>query len=310
MKPSPFLMVAAPIYVPLDDKDRMKEVARFRSKKPLPKRMLTDQFWRPFLESADSFNKMARAIADEQGWGLDHSRKLLATAMCEHMRRDKQLEYFAELLRSVDDHRLHQWCVAQLARSAKWSEDPKALGAMGMIEAAERAVRLQGDDDEQSEAQDLSGASEALAMEMLVLRQPAGEYGFADFPRTDYARRSPHGLKLAALREELVVVSAEPVMFMMLGSTGPELSYLAWSGPTIGWDEESPDPVGLVQSSYVEWAVRVFAFGDALPALIEQRNNLVENPGLLRKLLRPGYERARDVICDALFTYPASRAAR
>lgn len=307
VRSSIFLKVAAPIYVPLDDMDRLAQVTHFEWEVVKPS-IANDEFWKPFLAARDSFDKMAAAISDQHGWPSKHARMMLATAMGMYQLVPSEPEKSIIVINAVKDLRLWRWCTAQLARAAlsiqKAFLPNHKSGAEKSIAIAEKYVRT-GDPDSLDDVWSEGTPSDVATFieDVRYVRQEAVENG--GFLETDALSPKARGLsiELRELGEDL------PGTWMMLGSPATELAYLAWSGALIGQDDDSPDPVGNLTFPYMFWAMRVFAFGHAFEALskyISRSGNVGEafTINVLKEELLKGYAAGNDVLKAALLSYP------
>lgn len=308
---SPFLICAAPIFVNLDDKERVEQAAMAFNDDLVSAEVADDTFWKPFLAARNSFDKMATAIAEEHGWGLSDARRMLAVAMGVYMDRWAP-ELTANLIQSTEDDRLLQWCVSQLARFATWKDGPYEIGALKLIESAESYVRSYRYGKEEGNrsllySEDWPTNVQLFLDEMNTDRQNIALEGGVLDDFTQYAIEAYGRPTLREVRTGIYMVDPEASSFMMIGSAGPELTYLAWSGPLIGQDEESPDPMQYVTMPYLAWATRIFAYGYVMDKLIKYAGasggQYVTEKGL-KAVLRKGYIRAREVLKEALITYP------
>lgn len=308
---SPFLVCAAPIFVNLDDKERVEQAAKAFNGDLVSAEAADDTFWKPFLAARNSFDKMANAIAEEQGWGLDDSRRMLAVAMGAYM-DSVAPESASYLIQSTEDDRLLQWCVSQLARFATWKDGPYEIGALKLIESAESYVRSYRYGKEEGNrsllySEDWPTKVQLFLDNMSMDRQTTALVGGTLDDFSQYAIEAYGRPYLREVRTGIFPFDPEASSFMMIGSTGPELTYLAWSGPLIGQDEESPDPMQYVTMPYLAWATRIFAYGYVMDKLIKYAGasggQYVTEKGL-KAVLRKGYIRAREVLKEALITYP------
>lgn len=312
VRSSLFLICAAPIFVDLDDKDRVEQAARAFQSSIVDPKVVNDTFWNPFLAAKNSFDKMAIAIAEEHGWGLDYSRRMLAVAMGAYMDRWAP-DHAIGLISSIQDDRLVQWCAAQLARAAPQTKEKTSVdAAMSLVEATEDYVRTfrLGEDygNDSTLTKRISKSGSNLASKIVEIRQNSvnnGEIGADDIRRLSGMTND----QIVSLRAALRRFDYDGSFWIMLGAPRAELSVLAWGGPLTGQDEDSPDPVGMISIPYIEWMYNIFAYGYALDDMVKYANNILgENfedaRQQLEKIVRYGYIRAREVLKEALLTYP------
>lgn len=302
VRSSIFLKVAAPIYVPIGDNERLEEASEFPDADVAVKASIAkDEFWQPFLQSRNSFDKMALAISSQHGWPDVRARKMLATAMSMYEPSNEEYgDPIVDVIHSVEDMRLWRWCVGKLARSALSIQQDfpptHKSGAEEVISRSEKYV-ING----KSEELELSVPEQWLFVEdMTYARQDAAQNGDG-FLAGDAI--SPRARRLAV--QLIEVLEDESLREMMLGYPGTELAFIAWSGPLIGQDEDAPDPVGNVSVPYLYWALRVFAFGHAFRSLLSYASKRTAlNVDFLQKEILKGYEVGRSILRDALMSYP------
>lgn len=297
MKPNLLLQIAAPLMIDPSDTDAVEQVRQWFSdgSAHLSNKALGNEFWKPVIAAtSNGFNDTARVLSEYRGSnavGASWSRFVLAESITQRLRRTPAREC-GSMIDRLEDGLLATWCVLQLASQAKW---PTPQGMPADVRATIDLVRSFFEQSRYSVLRLLSKhATEVLRSryDRLQLKDTQHRWGKrrANVPLTFYLRNQ-YGENNRALLDAYVALNA-------LRQTHDGLSFGEYGEDVILEAFTATPPV---RKNMVVRAVKAFAFAHAFESILRTPP---ENMQQLDAMLAPGFEAAREVIIEALFTYP------